>query len=80
MKSFNLPDTFAGGQFNLPLQIAKLVRLADSTNEHERFAVIKKLWDKGYFLDMAGIIWDKNRVPEIVRKNDTNYTNLAGVN
>lgn len=60
----SLPDTFAGGQFNLPLKVAKLVRLAETDNEHERDSVRRKIWGFGYFLDKAGIIWGKDKVPE----------------
>ncbi|NQX14251.1 hypothetical protein HQQ80_21700 [Microbacteriaceae bacterium VKM Ac-2855] len=66
MSSANLPDTFAGGHFNLPLVVAKLVRLADGTHsEHERDAARRRIWSKGYFLDRAEVIWDKGRVPKI---------------
>lgn len=73
-----LPDTFAGGSFNLPLKVAKLVRLAESTNaKPERESIINKLWDMGYFLDKVDIIWDKDNVPEIVRRTDPMYTKMV---
>lgn len=52
-----LPDTFACGQFNLPIQVAKLARLADDTKGPERMAAQRQLWKRGYFLDRVGIIW-----------------------
>lgn len=73
-----LPDTFAGGTFNLPLKVAKIVRLAESS-EAERPNCIQRLWKMGYFLDYIDIIWEKDKIPEIVRKNDPNYTKLAGL-
>lgn len=74
----NLPDTFAGGTFNLPLKVAKLVRLADSTHsEHERESIVRKLWGMGYFLDKVGVIWDKNNVGTAARKHDPMYASLA---
>ena len=75
----NLPDTFAGGRFGLPMVIAKMVRLADRTEEPERTAVIHKLWSKGYFLDKAGVVWDKDNVPSYVRQHDARYAELSGV-
>lgn len=72
----NLPETFAGGQFNLPLKVAKLVRLAESTSVHERDAAIRKLWGFGYFLDRIGIVWSKDSVPELAK--DDLYKELSG--
>jgi hypothetical protein len=64
----NLPDTFAGGAFNLSLKVAKMVRLAESTDSvDERTAAINKIWGFNYFLDRANIIWDKDKVPEFAK-------------
>lgn len=70
-KSINPPDTFAGGQFDLPLRVANLVRLATSTTyEAERQSAKKKLLDLGYFLDRAGIVWGKDEVPEYAKDDE----------
>lgn len=63
-----LPETFAGGTFNLPLKVAKVVRLFDSTTyEGEKLSIRKKLYTMGYFLDKIGIIWDKENIPEYIK-------------
>ena len=72
----NLPETFAGGTFGLPLKVAKLVRLAEGTDsQSERIAVITKLWDMGYFLDRVNIIWEKSSVPDLSK--DEMYRQLS---
>lgn len=78
-RSLNLPDTYAGGNFGLPLKVAKLVRLADGTHSHpEKQSVIGKLWSMGWFLDKAGIIWPKDDVPQYVQAHDAKYRELVG--
>lgn len=62
----NLPDTFAGGRFNLPLKIAKIVRLAENS-EAERANCNRILAKHGYFVDRAGICWDIDKVPAKAR-------------
>lgn len=74
-----LPDTYAGGRFNLPIRVAKLVRKAESTTATERQAIIDRLWKIGYFLDFVDILWDRDAVPFIVRITDINYSRLAGL-
>lgn len=67
----NLPDTFAGGTFNLPLKVAKIVRLGQSS-EVERQAANVQLAKHGYFLDRVGILWPLDKVPELAKDNPTN--------
>lgn len=62
----SLPDTFAGGTFNLPLKVAKIVRLAESS-EAERGACNEKLKKYGYFVDRAGICWELDKVPDFAK-------------
>lgn len=66
----NTPDTYAGGQFGLPLRVAGLVRLAESTHsKYERQSVVEKLWRMGWFLDKIGIIWPLNKVPPYIQEH-----------
>jgi len=58
-----LPDTFAGGTFNLPPKVAKIVRLAEES-EAERKACNEKLKKYGYFVDRVGVCWPLDKVPE----------------
>lgn len=62
-----VPDTFAGGQFNLPLKVAKIVRQA-SGSEGERKAANSILKSKGYFVDRVGVVWDVNNVPSFAEE------------
>ena len=72
----NIPDTFAGGTFNLPLKVAKIVRLAEGTQSTaERESAIRKLWSFDYFLDRAGVLWEKDKVPEFAK--DDLYKELS---
>lgn len=65
----SLPDTYAGGQFNLPLKVAKLVRLIEGTeNIHEKLAGRIKLADFGWCLDEQGILWDLDKIPKFVKQ------------
>lgn len=63
----SLPDTFAGGRFNLPLKAAKIVRLAESGNDNERAVCNTKLEPHGYFVDRVGICWPLNNVPDFAK-------------
>lgn len=62
----NLPDTYAAGTFNLPLKVAKIARVG-CNSEGERQAANRALNNLGYFLDRAGIIWEKDKVPEYAK-------------
>jgi hypothetical protein len=65
----NLPDTFAGGTFDLPPVVAKLVRLAENTDsEPERKNAKEQLLKRGYFLDRAGVLWPKDGVPDFAKE------------
>lgn len=60
-----------GGKFSLPKQIAKLVRLAEGTDcSEEKQSARQKLWDKGYYLDVAGVVWERDDIPDWVKKVD----------
>lgn len=63
----NLPETFAGGTFGLPLVVARLVRMADSNSPTEAAIAKSKLLSKGYFLDRIGVLWDKDKVPDFAK-------------
>jgi hypothetical protein len=65
----NLPDTFAGGQFGLPLKVAKIVRLAESSPA-ERPTCNEKLNKYGYFVDRIGICWPINKTPAFARDKE----------
>lgn len=65
----NLPETFAGGRFGLPLKAAKIVRLAESSPA-ERPVCNEKLKKYGYFVDRAGVCWDIDKVPEIAKDKE----------
>lgn len=65
-KTIELPETFSGGMFNLPIKVAKVVRTA-SGSEGERQAANTYLKGQGYFLDRAGIIWELDKVPEFAK-------------
>lgn len=71
-KTWNLPDTFAGGTFGLPLKVAKIVRLAENS-EAERPNANRKLKPYGYFVDRVGICWEIDKTPE--RAKDKTYDN-----
>lgn len=62
----NLPETFAGGRFDLPLKVAKIVRLADSS-EAERPNANRKLEQCGLFVDRLGIVWSLKSIPTYAR-------------
>jgi len=62
----SLPDTFAGGRFDLPIKVAKIVRLAEGS-EPERANANRILKKYGYFVDRAGICWDVDHIPEKAR-------------
>ncbi len=67
-----LPDDYAGGMFNVPLRVAKLVRLADSTDsEPERQNAREQINKRGYFLDRASVLWEKNKVPKFAQDKET---------
>lgn len=63
-----MPDTFAGGQFNLPLRAAKIVRLAASS-EVERPNANDKLKKYNLWVDRVGIVWDADKIPEFAKDN-----------
>lgn len=65
----NLPDTFAGGMFDLPLKVAKIVRVG-SNSEPERAAANRALNKYGYFLDRVGILWLTNTVPSFAKDKE----------
>lgn len=62
----NLPETFAGGRFNLPLKVAKIVRLAENS-EAERANCNRKLKKYGYFVDRVGVVWTIDEIPEYAK-------------
>lgn len=66
----DLPETFAGGMFGLSPVVAKLVRLAESNSPEEAKIAREKLLEKGYFLDRAGVLWDKDNVPDFAKSDE----------
>lgn len=70
----NLPDTFAGGVFNLPIKIAKVVRQA-SGSDGERQSANTYLEKFNYFLDRAGVLWDLDKVPDFAKDELTKKEN-----
>jgi hypothetical protein len=65
---------YAGGIFGLKKEIIKLYNLAEkNTNENEVLNAKMALIRRGYFLDFVGILWDVNKIPDIVKENDKNY-------
>lgn len=55
------------GVFGLPPQVMKIANHADRTSGHEREAARRQLWKRGWFLDRVGIIWERDKVPEMAR-------------
>lgn len=66
-----------GGRFDLPKKVAKLVRLAEGTDyTGEKQSARQKLWDIGYYLDVAGVVWNKDKIPQWVKRVDLGWKEM----